>query len=165
VAIHPSSSRCCDSPQDEKTLQFIFDRALIVSIDEQDDGIISATILYNEALAHHVRGLLDQGKSEHYDKALQLYQAALLLVLTRSYSSARTFCHSVDLLILALLNNSAQIQAMFFHREGVAESLDYMRCILDAIAASSHHHKNRYSFFYTTALFCSEHLLNVAPAA
>jgi tetratricopeptide (TPR) repeat protein len=175
VEMHLKQTPSGSTPRDE-TLQPIYDRALTVSNSCQDDEVISATVLYNMALLHHLRGL-DQGKSVSLDKALHLYQAALAILarcdLLESTSSIITCHHSINLLHLALLNNSAQIYLQLFQRQDLDESISYMRYILDDTINSSPccREENEeddgdfYSFFVMSVMICSGDLLNIAPAA
>jgi hypothetical protein len=158
--------------RDETLRECIYDRALNVSNSNQNDEVISATILYNMGLLHHLKGL-DQGKCEYVNKALRLYQTALIILARCDNFLSASICQSINLLRLALLNNSAQIHLHLFQREGLDESLYYIRFILDnaSITVLSSRDENQedeyncYSFFLINAMICSGDLLNIAPAA
>jgi hypothetical protein len=161
-------------PRDDSLREYIYDQALTISNSSQNDEVISATILYNVALLHHLKGI-DQGKCVYLNKALRLYQTALVILARCDDDSLSTSSirHGITLLWLALLNNSAQIHLHLFQPECLDESLCYIRFILNDAsiinAASSSRDDNEegdynyYSFFFLNTMICSG--FNIAPAA
>ena len=161
----PLGSSSCSSPFPQaEAFHTIYDRALFVCNSEQDDELLSASILFNMALLHHLRGL-EQNKSVNLSKASRLYETGLLILERCAFDSVA--CPSLNLLRLALLNNSIQIHLLEFDRDGVDECLFYMQSILDDAIMKNLEHDNHedFSFFFSSAMMSSPDVLNLAPAA
>jgi hypothetical protein len=135
----------------------MYDRALLVSDDEQNREVLTAVILYNMALVNHGRGI-NLGRSKFIAKALKLYKLSLE-VLLKSEDKERP----VNLLLLAIFNNSAHIYSQFFNIEGMRQCLDCMRQVLSHAEGTTD--SEDYIIFFMNALFTRGEELTLAPAA
>lgn len=111
-----------------------YNRALVVSPLLQDAEVMSGVILYNMGLVNHVHGIR-RGLSAFVDQALRLYQTGLIIMQTcynEGIDEDNDEIHflSTSLVLLALLNNSAQIYSHLIQREGLSYSLGCMRRVL-----------------------------------
>jgi hypothetical protein len=178
-----------------------FNRAFVVSPLLQDAEIMSGVILYNMGLINHLHGLR-RGLSSFVDQALRLYQTGLVIMQTCYNENIgkddddKNESHflSTSLVLLALLNNSAQIYSHLIQREGLSYSLDCMRHVLGSTSPSGgvnpivrrlqqqqqadndehqannedndNHEYESYSFFYmNTMVYSVVDSLALAPAA
>ena len=156
---------------------YLFDRALTIdtnqqqqmagvaggdpTFDETENNIMTAIIVYNMALVHHMRGM-SRGKSKHLEKAAQMYRMSLHMI---RRATSEDGCSSggyedssdndnveVTLLLLANLNNLAQIHSHFCLNDLMNSYVESMRVVLaecsgDSIAESD------YSWFFMNILF------------
>lgn len=136
----------------------IYDQALLVSLEEQDGEVITSVILYNMALVNHNRGI-HRGRTSFLSKALRLYKMSLDILLKSDCRS-----HSIDILLLALFNNAAQIYSQLFDLEEMRQCLDCMREVLASDPQESSESDQLGVFFLNTIFYPGEEF-TLAPAA
>lgn len=146
----------------------IFNRGILVNVDVENDHAfpgevdrrLIATLLYNTALLHHIRGIRT-GESELLTKALSLYQGAFVS-LTGMWNRLQK---SDTLLILALLNNMGHIRAHNFDRKEACCCLDMLKHFFSESGGDQTLIEEESLFFYlTTFIFANEPLIT-SPAA
>lgn len=150
----------------ESTTHSLYNRGLILSVDSPDGDAASlltinrhrtaAILLYNMALCYHNMGS-HFGVSSALPKALQLYELALESI------DLGTNLMEVQKLLLAILNNCANIYTYFRRIEETQRCFDNLKIIL-AASTNEMTLDEDYNFFFLNALFQSQELC-FAPAA
>ena len=151
----------------ESTTHSLYNRGLILSVDSPDgDAATSlltinqhrtaAILLYNMALCYHNMGS-HFGVSSALPKALKLYELALESI------DLGTNLMEVQKLLLAILNNCANIYTYFRRIEETQRCFDNLKIILAASTIEMTLDED-YNFFFLNALFQSQELC-FAPAA
>lgn len=153
----------------ESTSHSLYNRGLILSIDPALTAAgdvtslvtakqhqTSATLLYNMALCYHNMGN-HLGVSSALLKALHLYEMAL-----QSIGRMTNLIH-VQKLLMAILNNCANIYTYFRRTEETSRCFDDLKIVLAASTVDMILDED-YDFFFLNAFFQSQELL-FAPAA
>lgn len=150
----------------ESTTHSLYNRGLILSVDSPDGDATSlltinqhrtaAILLYNMALCYHNMGS-HFGVSSALPKALHLYELALESI------DLGTNLMQVQKLLLAILNNCANIYTCFRRIEETQRCFDNLKVILAASTIEMTLDED-YNFFFLNALFQSQELC-FAPAA
>lgn len=150
--------------QHDASFLTLYDRALLVDTTTpcEDDELLSAVILFNMALLHHSRGLLECGEADYLDRANRLYEIALDILEKQEGHNANI------LLLMAVLNNIAHIDSHLCRLEDMKDSLEQMRHILagdDIDEEDNSLDEDDYAIFFMNSMFSSEQEFTVAPAA
>jgi len=178
----------------DKAFLYLFDRALTITptspadddyYDEAHNTVTSAIIMYNMGLVHHTRGM-SRGKTKYLTKALQLYQMSLHMIQrvtggvhdTSNDAAAETAITipEVTVLILANLNNLAQIHSHLCLNDKMNAFIESMRVVLAECStsgvdgggggnASGSAEFDDYSWFFTNILFFYNEKASVFAAA
>ena len=135
-----------------------YEKALILSADEQSRETVSAVVLYNMALINHNRGI-QRGRASLLKKALRLYRMSLEILFKSDFHS-----QDVNLLLLALFNNAAQIYAQ---RYDLAEMGYCLRCMREVLATEPDGpaSEDKLSTFFMNTMFYPGEEITMAPAA
>jgi hypothetical protein len=159
---------CAEGPTagDAKDTSFLtmYKQAFLVQVDalsSDDDSALSAVVLFNMALLHHVQCLTD-GTSEALERANRLYSMAVDIVLV--FDSPKGTC----LLLLALYNNLAHISSLLFRTDEMIDHLEQMRRILATdglLEEEKHVNIDDYAIFSLNTMFGSRDDFKVATAA
>lgn len=136
-----------------------YDKALIISEDEQNRETISAVVLYNMALINHNRGI-QSGRTSLLKKALRLYRMSLEILLKADFHSQL----DVNLLLLALFNNTAQIYSQRYDLDQMRHCLGCMREVLATEPEEAANEEHLSTFFMNTMFYPGEEITS-APAA
>jgi tetratricopeptide (TPR) repeat protein len=150
----------------ESTTHSLYNRGLVLSVDCPDgDAILLLTInqhrtaailLYNMALCYHNMGS-HFGVSSALPKALQLYDLALESI------DLGTNLMEIQKLLLAILNNKANIYTYFRRIEETQKCFENLKLVLAASTIEMSLDED-YNFFFLNALFQGQELC-FAPAA
>jgi hypothetical protein len=135
--------------------------AQVDALSGDDDSALSAVVLFNMALLHHMQGLAD-GTSEALERANRLYSMAVDIV--RVFDSPK----GTRLLLLALHNNLAHISSLLFRTNEMIDHLEQMRCILSTdglLGEEKYMNIDDYAIFSLNTMFGSRDDFKVATAA
>jgi hypothetical protein len=147
----------------DNSLLSLYNHALLVSLNEQDQELISAVVLYNMALVNHCRAI-ERGISSLLQIALELYEMALGIVSQDQECTQSQ--HEHNLLYMAILNNMAKIHADLFAVDEMRHCINSLRKILSVL----HHEgcccidESDFTFFFMNAMLNLEDPF-LAPAA
>jgi hypothetical protein len=130
----------------------VYDRAIVVSYQEDDSEVMSAVIMYNMALLSHSRGL-QLSRFKCLLRATKLYRMAISILMRRE--SIRS---SVSILFLALFNNLAHVYSYTYEVHKMNECLECMRQTLSAFDHTAEE-SEKYSVFFANSICAqgSEH--------
>jgi len=149
----------------DHTSLHLFDRALTISdndrnrrngdddavYDEIDNAVTTAIVMYNMGLVHHGRGM-SRGKSKYLAKAAQLYQMSLHMIQQAMDGQQQENMPEVSLLLLANLNNLAQIHSNWCRTDKTKLFLDGMRTVLTECSYEDFVGEEDYILFYMNIL-------------
>jgi hypothetical protein len=127
LALNESISPCCASA-------FSMYRRLIVLLphegvlhQEENIARVSASLLYNMALSHHLQGNCEEANQvKHYSRALKIYAAARTLVGVACIKTEQD-----RLLMLALVNNEGHIHSCMYQSSDEQRCLAWISCLLN----------------------------------
>jgi tetratricopeptide (TPR) repeat protein len=172
-SIVDASGSSISSESSPSTAHSVYNRALILTAEDDGDATslltrdyyrTRAVLYYNLALVYHNIGI-HRGISAALPKALQLYELALESI------DHGTNLMEVQKMLMAILNNCANIYSHFFFIEETQKCFENLRIVLAATSASSSlsaasdmSTDDDYNFFFLNALFQSKELC-FAPAA
>lgn len=147
------------------TSHSMYNRALVLPTDQDDITLLilhqhrtGAVIMYNLALMYHNIGIHLGLSSSALPQALRLYEQALT-----SIEQGGANVLDVHKLLMAILNNLANIYAHFYCIKETERCLESLRIVL-AAASLDRTVDEDYSFFLVNALFQMKEL-SFAPAA
>lgn len=159
----------------------LFDRALVFqhgddSCDNSEDDIsLAAVLLFNTGLCHHIQAL-QQGDATHLlRKAFKMYSLASAMICTASTTTNRmmedgeeqlqmTMRDENTLIVMALLNNMAQIHSCCMELSYAFECLETMEDIFDS-STGVNILSDDFVFFSMACTLLSEESFAACPAA
>lgn len=122
---------------------------------------VHAVLLYNAGLTFH-RVALANGKSEHFDRALSLYNLSMSLL--NENVRRGSYAPELDVVFLALFNNIGHIRCHYFQHEELAMCLEGLGAILYQTDSKFFLTKEEWVLFDMT-LLATGRQSKVAPAA
>jgi hypothetical protein len=123
---------------------------------------ISAIVLYNIGLAHHLKGL--QNSTGIHDRTLNKALGCYRMALKALDSCVSCRKASDNFLCLALVNNLGHIHSMVLNNEATLQCLDYLRRVLAAQTASNEIERDCNCVFHINILLSQGHY-NLSAAA
>ena len=150
-------------PAIESGSSAMFRRAIILSQQEESVQVISAVVLFNLALCHHLIGT-SLNSSGRICSALQFYKMSYQIM-----EENRHLCIFGDLLVLALINNIAEAWAQVCEVRKAREWFDFLSKILGVESDDQRSlpalDEEDYVFFYMNAMLHHGETMDIAPAA
>jgi hypothetical protein len=145
--------------KDDKTLIFMYAQALVLDPVDHCKEVLVAVVLYNMALASHVRAI-DRDKSSDLKVALNFYGMAVTIIQGQDGVNVNA---STYWLLLALYNNMAQIYLSQNCSEKLRRCLGNIQTVLAADRIGQVIDFEDYGFFLTNAML--ELSVVASPAA
>jgi hypothetical protein len=133
----------------DSSLIFVYAQALVLAPINHHRTLLTGVVLYNMALANHVRAI-EKGKASLLMHALKFYVMAVAIV--RGQSDVDVKASSCHWLLLALYNNMAHIYMSYSSSEKMLQCLGSIEGLLAADKIEQVINVNDYAFFLINAM-------------
>jgi hypothetical protein len=142
----------------------MFQRALLLSPEEENIPVIAAVVLFNLALSEHLVGA-SYNNSKKIASAYRFYNLAY-----QTIEEHKTKCPFEDLLVLAVVNNLGDTCSQLWQTKRSGMWFNCLAHILGMAASSSGKilpsiDEDDYMFFYLNSMMHQGNMLSAAPAA
>lgn len=139
-----------------------FDRVFLIQRQNTDnERLVCATVLYNFAIVFHLASCSGKRSHRHVDKVLKLYKMSAMAIDRYRWSSSEAY-----LLTLAILNNMAHINSVYFNTHETHQALDKMVNMMNfEIARKAVDSKNSFVFQLNAFVHSNCQSVRFAPSA